>query len=118
MASVLLLSLYLGSAMSAHRHLNPIADLVSDGPSDSGTFLLALGAPDGGRGARIAGCVVVDDDPCLACFWNDAQTLAAYSVSFAIVVSALPFRFERAVPFAGSLPLPRLINRGPPPFAR
>jgi len=112
--SIVLLGLFSGSMLSPHHHLNPIADLVSDGPSDSGRFLRSLDGPHPGNGEWFAPSDVVDDYPCPACFWHDALTLEASCIEFAAVLSVLPFRAPWADKIPGSLPPPRTIDRGPP----
>ena len=113
-SAVALLLLLGGSIFAAHRHLNPVGDLLSDGPSDSGRFLRSLGAPHPGSGPGLSASVFVDDDPCLACFWHDSRTLAAFTLAFAVPVSVRSFTAEAASPAIPSAPLPRIVIRGPP----
>src|SRR5882724_4117919 len=85
-----LLALLVSSLLAPHRHLNPIADLISDGPSDSGTFLRAVNPSAGGQPA-FSKFNVVDDDACLACFSNDFRAFAATPFLLDIQVSTLPY---------------------------
>ena len=113
LASIFLTAFFAGSMLSGHHHLNPIGDLVSDGKSDSGTFLRSLGRFHRG-GEWFSSGALVRDHPCPACFWDDARTLAAYSLSFAITVAILPFRPGPGAPVSGAPPRPRSFDRGPP----
>jgi len=113
-SALALLLLLSGSIFAAHRHLNPVGDLVSDGPSDSGIFLRALVAPHPGSGLDLSAFVLVDDDPCLACFWQDARTLAAFTLVFTVPASARCFTAGPSFPGILSAPLPRIVIRGPP----
>jgi len=114
LASMFLTTFFVGTMLSGHRHLNPIGDLISGERSDSGVLFLSLGRLHGG-GEWLSSVLVVRDHPCPGCFWDDARTLAADSPSFAIVVSALPFRLRVACAVPGAPPEPRSIDRGPPP---
>src|SRR5690348_15230317 len=111
---VFLLGFFGASLVATYRHLNPIADLVTDGPSDSGTVLMARTDRPNLPGTNWAGADLVDDDPCLACFWHDVT--AAVSTSFAVRFAAvilfiLPAQspIDRPQPFVS-----RAISRGPP----
>jgi len=114
LTSMFLTTFFVGTMLSGHRHVNPIGDLVSDERSDSGVFFLSLGSAHGIGGEWLSPGTAVRDYPCPACFWDDARTLAAYSPSFAIVVSALPFRLRHDCAVPGAPPEPRSIDRGPP----
>ena len=64
-----LLALFVGAAFAPHHHLDPIADLLSDRPSNSGTFTQVQGPrglDDGVHPGRM-----VQDESCLACFHSD-----------------------------------------------
>ena len=114
-AAVFFLLAFFGASLVApHRHLNPIADLVTDGPSDSGTVLMARTDRPNLPGTNWAAADLVDDDPCLACFWHDVT--AAVSTSFAVRFAAvllfiLPVQppIDRPQDFTS-----RAISRGPP----
>jgi len=105
----------LAAAAAPHHHLNAFEDLVSDGPSDSGTFVPQPGpTPDPCVSARIE----VDDDPCLACFQHDY----AAETSFVFLV----LREFRSLPLALSAADPQVpqpvsdspASRSPPGSGR
>ena len=52
------------AAAAPHHHLDPAADLVSDGPSNSGTFAQIIGWAGLDRGFYPG--ALVQDEPCLA----------------------------------------------------
>lgn len=108
-----LLAIFGSSLFAAHRHLNPIGDLLTDGPSDSGTFLRAV-SPSNGKGAALSGFVFVDDDPCLACFWHDFLAFATIRYSLDVPVSILPYAPNSRAPGFLSAPEKRPVIRGPP----
>ena len=68
--SFYLLAFLLAVAVAPHRHLNSLADILSEGRSDSGMFVQG-GSSNAGGEARIDRAFLVDDDPCLACFHHD-----------------------------------------------
>ena len=113
-AAVYLL-LFLGlTATVRHDHLNALADLSSDGPSDCGFFLKA-NAPGPTRGAAAIGsCDVVRDLACLACFFSDVTATAPRILAVVLEPSIfrLPYDLPAAPPAAMDLP-PR-AGRGPP----
>jgi len=76
-----LLAFLLAVAVAPHHHLNSFADLLSEGRSDSGTFIDA-GLSDAPGEARIRSARLVSDDPCLACFHRDYA--AAPSTTFVV----------------------------------
>ena len=113
-AARLLLAFCAGTLLSPHRHLNPIADLVTDGQSDSGIIVLPTerSAPD--RSPVISGARTLFDEPCLACFWHDMTASAArvfrltvVSVPHAVVDGRRP-----GMPHPVFVPL--CPSRGPP----
>jgi len=131
-ASLYLLSFLLAVAVAPHRHLNSLADLLSDGPSDSGMFVES-GPPDPTGKPRVQPARLVDDDPCLACFHHDYAATASTSL---VVVQTLAPHLEflasarRSVsgpvseflasrsPPRGNVPEPvseSLASRAPPP---
>ena len=65
------LAFFLAVAVAPHFHLNSLEDLISDDPSDSGIFieLTSPASPEPGPAFRAAR--LVDDVPCLACFFDD-----------------------------------------------
>jgi hypothetical protein len=112
-ASLYLLGFLLAVAVAPHRHLNSFADLLSDGPSDSGMFVEA-GPPDPAGGARIQPARLVDDDPCLACFHHDYAATASTSL---VVVQTLTPHLEFLATARRSAPEPAsefLASRSPP----
>ena len=114
MASVLLLLAVALTFGTAHRHLNPIADLLSWGPSDSGAFVLATMPDVGGTRPAASSATSVTDSPCLACFWSDVTP--EHSVTFRLVVQST-FSVEsgqRPVPAPAAPHFPREASRAPP----
>jgi len=79
--AVYLLSFLAAVAISPHRHVNGIEDLLSDGPSDSGTFFHSKAPLDPMAGPLLSSALFVDDDRCLACFHNDWATEAIAAVA-------------------------------------
>lgn len=81
--SACLAALLLAAAASPHRHKNGLADLLTDGLSDSGVFVDASSLAD--RGSPLVERLRwVDDEPCLACFPSDfaaAPTATAVEVA-------------------------------------
>ena len=78
--SAYLAAFLLAAAGAPHLHKNDIADLLLDGPSDSGVFLdvSPVGPRDSGPVAE--SLRYVDDDPCLACFLSDFTATAATAI--------------------------------------
>jgi len=71
----------LAVAFAPHRHFNSLEDLLSDGPSDSGIFVMSpVGAPEGSP--SLSSSRLIDDDPCLACFHHDYAASASSSFHF------------------------------------
>ena len=115
--SACLLVVLAGAAAAPHRHKNDVADLVTDGPSDSGILLDA--APIGRRDFPVAESLRwIDDDPCPACFPSDfVATAAARPTSFATLPPLgrlAPSLFHAAL----FLAVPLLATRSPPQFSR
>lgn len=107
----------LAVALSPHRHLNSIADLISDDPSDSGAFVQALGKASTGAGLTWTDGVFVDDDPCLACFTQDyvSQGIAPFFFDPVLSLRLLP-----SEPDPLTKPAPVLLvsaSRSPPAIA-
>src|SRR5215831_3123243 len=90
-AACLLLVFCAGTFCFPHQHLNPIADLISDGPSDSGAVVWVRAPLAPGGGPLWSGAEIVDDAPCLACFWHDmtATVAAVFAMSAASVMLAI-----------------------------
>ncbi len=70
-----LLALFLGAAAAPHHHLDPIADLLSDRPSNSGTLTLIPGP--GSLETGLYPGLLVQDESCFACFPHDFVTSPA-----------------------------------------
>lgn len=100
--------------LSPHRHLNSITDLITDDQSDSGVVVWARASIAPLGGPLWSEAAILDDDPCLACFWHDTTAaftpvfpLSIVSVSVATAVVGNP----AAPSFAPITPPP---SRGPP----
>jgi hypothetical protein len=65
------LAFFLAVAVVPHSHLNSPEDLLSDGPSDSGIFIKPSSPAAQEPGPSFRAARLVDDDPCLACFFDD-----------------------------------------------
>ena len=113
--AIYLLALFAAAAAAPHHHLDPIADIVSDGPSNSGTF--AQIRESVGPGAGVYPGALVDDESCLACFHSDFVASPAISLALARPLEHLA---GRPVVRSDStqLPLPsEASSRGPPALA-
>ena len=110
-----LLALFAVAAAAPHHHLDPIADLVSDGPSNSGRFAQILEPVGLGAGFYPGG--LVDDESCLACFHSDFVASPAIVLALAVPLQPLPGR--PIIPAVSSpAPLPSdASSRGPPALA-
>jgi hypothetical protein len=111
--SVYLLTIFVGAAAAPHHHLDPIADLFSDRPSNSGTFVQIAGPGSLDRGVYPGG--LVQDESCFACFHSDF--VASPAVAIAIVQSLAPLAPHRppATPrFAPSVFISDTPSRAPP----
>ena len=96
---IYLAAFFLAVAAAPHSHVNGLADLLLDQPSDSGEIAesaaLPVDAASGWYAERL-----VEDDPCLACFNSDF--VAATSPLLAFLPDLQPlhvssdFRAERA----------------------
>jgi hypothetical protein len=80
-AAIYAVGFFLGVAAAPHRHLNSVADLILDGPSDSGVFI-DLAPASSSRAPLLESLRLVDDDPCLACFHNDFVGASVSTVVF------------------------------------
>jgi hypothetical protein len=103
------------AAVAPHHHLDPIADLVSGGPSNSGTFAQIIRLAGQNQGFYPA--ALVQDEPCLACFDQDFMALPA--VQFLVAMSFEPTPQRLAPPL---VPSPALVladagSRAPPASA-
>lgn len=107
-----LLALFLGAAAAPHHHLDPIADLLSDRPSNSGTFALIQGP--GSLETGFFPGLLVQDVSCFACFQHDFVTSPAVALSW---TTALRLYVHHPVPFSWSVPtvfVSGTSSRGPP----
>ena len=113
-AASLLLLICAGTLLAPHRHLNPIADLVTDGRSDSGVIVVpsARSAPD--RVLLVSEAQTLTDEPCLACFWHDMTASAAPLFRLTVVSVALAVLGGRRHGPPGPVFLPLCPSRGPP----
>ena len=103
---------FLAVASAPHHHLDPIADLLSDGPSNSGSFTQILKPV--GLGAGIYAGSLVDDVSCLACFNRDFVASPAAAFALTPVLARLP---HRPIPPTASRPqlfAAETSSRGPP----
>lgn len=105
---------FLAVAGAPHRHINGLEDLLLDGPSDSGLVVITRGPIEMRNAPGLNAFWLVDDDPCLACFWSDRVSAPSPAVAF-------PARRERleilTEPPSQSEPppLPReSLSRAPP----
>jgi hypothetical protein len=106
-----LLGFLLAAAASPHRHADGVADLVSGGPSDSGSWV-ELARRDAETAAGVPRAV--DDDPCIACFANDyvfAPAVAA-AILYAPVGECGTFASDH--PGSRFAPLRETASRSPP----
>jgi hypothetical protein len=110
-----LAAFFLAVAAAPHHHLDPIADIVSDGPSNSGSFTQISG-PVGLDTGLYTGAMV-DDESCLACFNRDFVASPAVVVALTHALARLPLH-----PLPPELAKPELVpaetsSRGPPSIA-
>ncbi|MDQ2979947.1 MAG: hypothetical protein M3R62_12070 [Acidobacteriota bacterium] len=105
---------FLAVAGAPHNHINGLEDLLLDGPSDSGAVVITRGP----IGMRIAPGLnpfwLVDDDPCLACFWSDRVSAPSPIVAFTAGRERLEIRIELPS-HSRPAPLPQeALSRAPP----
>ncbi len=91
MPALYLLAVFVAAALAPHHHLDPIADLFSDRPSNSGTFVQIDGPGSLERGVYPG--ALVQDESCFACFHSDF--VASPAVAIAIVQSLAPLAAHR-----------------------
>lgn len=89
---------FLAVAAAPHAHVNGLADLLLDQPSDSGEIAESAALPvDSDSGWYSES--LVDDDPCLACFNSDFVSTPAPILVYLPHLERLParsvFRAER-----------------------
>jgi hypothetical protein len=107
-----LLALFVGAAVAPHHHLDPIADLLSDRPSNSGTFAQVQGPGGLDEGAYPGR--MVQDESCFACFHSDF--VASFAVALSLTHALEPLAEFRApsAPTALSTFSSHPSSRGPP----
>jgi hypothetical protein len=88
-AAFYLVGFLLAVTAAPHHHLNPVADLLSDGPSDSGVVLEVSGPVHPQGGEQMNPSRLTQDEPCLACFHHDFTMAAAYWVEHAQALKPL-----------------------------
>jgi hypothetical protein len=111
--SFYLLAIFVAAAAAPHHHLDPIADLLSDRPSNSGTFVEIVGPGSLDRGLYPG--ALVEDESCFACFHSDFVTSPAVAVAVGHSLSPLaPHRLPAAPPIAPSISLSGTASRAPP----
>ena len=106
---------FLAVAAAPHHHLNPIGDIVSDGPSNSGSFTRIRGPVALETGIYQGS--LVEDESCLACFNRDFVASPAVLFALTPVLARLPHQ-----PILPALGIPELLptetsSRGPPQLA-
>ena len=114
-AASFLLVFCAGTLLSPHRHLNPIADLITDGRSDSGVIVRAsVRAAPGTKGSIWSTVSTEDDEACLACFWHDmtASATCVFRPAVATVMLAITLVRRPVVPCLAVFSPP--LSRGPP----
>src|SRR5271154_1753261 len=85
-----LLTLFASAAAAPHHHLDPIADLLSDGPSNSGTFAQIVGP--GSLDEGVFPGALVEDESCFACFHSDFVGAPAVALVLTQSLQPLPDR--------------------------
>lgn len=114
--SYYLLAIFLAAAAAPHHHLDPIADLFSDRPSNSGTFVQITGPGSLDRGVYPG--ALVQDESCFACFHSDF--VASTAVAIVIVQSLAPLAPHRPLAppsFKPSVFVSDTSSRAPPAAA-
>lgn len=107
-----LLTIFLGAAAAPHHHLDPIADLFSDRPSNSGTFVRIAGRGSLDRGVYPG--AIVQDESCCACFHSDFVGSPAIALVQARALSPAPHRTHSASPAEPAALLSDTSSRAPP----
>lgn len=85
-----LVALFVAAAAAPHHHLDPIADLLSDRPSNSGTFSQIAGPGSLDRGVYPG--ALVEDVSCFACFHSDFVVSPAVAVVLTELLKHVPHR--------------------------
>ncbi|HEY1435593.1 MAG TPA: hypothetical protein VGG65_09475 [Thermoanaerobaculia bacterium] len=110
-----LLALFAAAAAAPHHHLDPIADLLSDGPSNSGTFAQIAGPGSLGQGLYAG--ALVQDESCFACFHSDFVGSPAVALVLTQALQRLPDRPVALAPTVLARPASGTSSRAPPVFA-
>ena len=107
-----LLALFVAAAAAPHHHLDPIADLFSDRPSNSGTFVQIAGPGSLDRGVYPGS--LVQDESCFACFHSDFVASPAVAIVVLQALAPAPHRPFSTTPSAPSVFLTDTSSRAPP----
>jgi hypothetical protein len=107
-----LLALFTGAAAAPHHHLDPIADLVSDRPSNSGTFAQISGPGSVEKGVYPGD--LVQDESCFACFHSDFVTSLAVALVLTQSLQPVPDRPVAPVHSVLARPASGTSSRAPP----
>ena len=107
-----LLGIFLGAAIAPHHHLDPIADLLSDRPSNSGTFVRIEGPVGLQRGVYPG--ALVQDESCFACFHSDFVVSPAVPAARTPAPGMAARRSDAVSTAAPSLPVSGTSSRAPP----
>ncbi len=110
-----LVALFVSAAAAPHHHLDPIADLLSDRPSNSGTFTQVGGT--GSPGVGLYAGAIVQDESCFACFHSDFAASPAVAIALTVFLQPLPDRPETPTAFTRSADVSDTPSRAPPVLA-
>jgi hypothetical protein len=113
-AALYLAGFWLAAVFSPHQHVNPVADLLSDGRSDSGVVCQVDGPSDPLRGVEINPVRLIDDDPCPACFSDDFAGVAGHWLAHAANLEILREAPEAPTPAALAVLPDAPASRSPP----
>ena len=108
LAAIYAIGLLVTVAAAPHHHLNSLADLLTDGPSDSGVIVEIQGPPDPASGVRINAVHLIDDEPCPACFHHDFAAVAGHWIQLTETLKRLGESNGPRIPAP-----PRLIQESP-----
>ena len=112
MAALYLLALFAAAAAAPHHHLDPIADLISERPSNSGTFAQISSPQPRDDGFYPGG--LVQDISCLACFHSDFVASQAVVLELIQPPQAAPAGSLPPVSSEAALVLADTVSRAPP----
>ncbi|MDQ6894568.1 MAG: hypothetical protein M3167_18080 [Acidobacteriota bacterium] len=111
---IYLAAFFVAVAASRHDHVNGLADILLDQPSDSGEIAESDALPiDAGPGWYSE--FLVDDDPCLACFNSDFISTAAPMLAFMPHLERFEARPRSCAGRTPWVPLRGAHSRAPPP---